>query len=109
MSGCEGSDLDGLSARPALGPFLLSTKAAPSKGTALEQAAQANSSAPAGVKVTKVADSCILSQPRSTASLRPALYSAGLPPSRMSTVCLANARPWRQSQINKPVMGLMPL
>jgi hypothetical protein len=39
----------------------------------------ANSSAPAGVKVTKVPDSCILSQPRSIASLRPAPYSAGLP------------------------------
>ena len=39
---------------------------------------QANSSAPAGVKVTKVPDSCILSQPRSIASLRPAPYSAGV-------------------------------
>jgi len=35
---------------------------------------------PAGVKVTKVPDSCILSQPRSIASLRPAPYSAGLAP-----------------------------
>ena len=45
-------------------------------------ARQANSRAPAGVKVTKVPDSCILSQPRSIASLRPAPYSAGLPRSR---------------------------
>jgi hypothetical protein len=43
---------------------------------------QAKSSAPGGVKVTKVPDSCILSQPRSIASLRPAPYSAGLPRSR---------------------------
>ena len=42
----------------------------------------ANSSAPAGVKVTKVPDSWILSQPRSIASLMPAPYSAGLPRSR---------------------------
>jgi hypothetical protein len=45
-------------------------------------ARQANNSEPAGVKVTKVPDSCILSQPRSIASLRPAPYSAGLPRSR---------------------------
>ena len=43
---------------------------------------QANNSAPAGVKVTKVPASCILSQPRSIANERPTLYSAGLPRSR---------------------------
>lgn len=43
---------------------------------------QANSSAPAGVKVTKLPDSCSFNQPRSIANVRPAPYSAGLPPSR---------------------------
>ena len=36
----------------------------------------ANSSAPAGVNRTKVPDSCITSQPRSSASFMPAPYSA---------------------------------
>ena len=48
LSGREGSDLNGLGARLALGPFLFSM---PASGPCL--AAQANSSAPAGVKVTK--------------------------------------------------------
>jgi hypothetical protein len=57
---------------------------------------QANSSVPAAEKVTKVPDSCIFSQPRSIASLRPALYSAGLPRSRKrngSLICSMWMRP----------------
>jgi hypothetical protein len=44
-----------------------------------EAALQANSAAPASVNLTYVPLSCIHSHPRSIASLRPALYSAGLP------------------------------
>ena len=41
-------------------------------------ARQANNSEPAGVKVTKVPDSCILSQARSIASVRPATGASDL-------------------------------
>ena len=47
-----------------------------------QRAGYSDSSAPTGVNVTKVPHSCIFSQPRSIASLRPAPYSAGLLRSR---------------------------
>jgi len=70
-----------------------------SLGTAAEVSRfQANNSAPAAVSVTNVPESCSLSQPRSMARLKPALYSAGLARSTYRKgpgSCASGADPFR--------------
>jgi hypothetical protein len=54
------------------------TRSKQSKDASVGGLFHANRSAPACVNFTKVPLSCITSHPRSIASLRPALYSAGV-------------------------------